>query len=120
MTDLRALLVGLPPGTLIPASWVLEQLEESPGAALTPTGDLTVDQLSSHFGMAQSTVRTWLERGDFPGAYKLSGRAWRIPAAALVTFQAGQQDAGPMPEPSTAPTPRRRSRSNLGAWRDTA
>ena len=34
-----------------------------------------------------STVRGWCEAGRFPGAYKLHDREWRIPAAALETFE---------------------------------
>jgi len=52
-----------------------------------------------------STVRAWVERGDFAGAYKLHGKEWRVPASAVEAFQNGQRRR-------TA-----KSKARLSAWR---
>jgi excisionase family DNA binding protein len=49
--------------------------------------DLTVEEVAAHFGKGTSTVRTWLGRGELPGAYRLHGREWRIPRSAIETLQ---------------------------------
>jgi excisionase family DNA binding protein len=65
--------------------------------------DLTVAELATRFHRSASTVRDWCEHGRFEGAYKLNGRDWRIPLAALDAFLAAQRG-----EKDTSP---------LGAWR---
>lgn len=74
----------MPPGFLVPASWILEKLSapEDP----RPIGDLTVSEVAEEFGRAESTVRTWLGQALIPGAYRLRGREWRVPPAALRQF----------------------------------
>ena len=62
-----------------------ELLGETPGRdahAPVPV-DLTVAEVATRFGRRSSTVRLWVERGAFPGAYRFRGREWRIPPAAL-------------------------------------
>lgn len=83
----------MPSGTLVPRDWLLEQLADSPGAQGEPlaTVDLTVQELATLFGKRPSTVRAWVERGDFPEAYKLHGKEWRVPASAVEEFQAQQR-----------------------------
>jgi hypothetical protein len=71
--------------------------------------DLTVADLCTRFGRKPSAVRAWLERGDFPGAYKLKGRDWRVPPAAVELFEAAQR--------GTAPGGTGESGKDLGAWR---
>jgi hypothetical protein len=104
---LRAALSAMPPGTLVPRDWLVEQLAggsvrppdaESPA----PAGaiDLTIAGLARLFGKRPSTVRAWVERGDFPGAYKLNGREWRVPLSAVEAFRHSQ-----------------RRRNGLSAWR---
>ena len=82
----------MPSGTLVPRDWLVELLsvEGEPAESLV---DLTIQDLARMFGKRPSTVRAWVERGDFRGAYKLHGKEWRVPAAAVEAFQA-QQRAG--------------------------
>jgi len=100
----------MPPGTLVPRDWVLERLSEGmPGVplAVTPAPptrvDLTIRDLAQLFGKQPSTVRAWVERGDFPGAYKLHGKEWRVPVTAVDAFQNRQRQA--------------KSDTRLSAWR---
>lgn len=83
----------MPPGTLVPRDWLLEQLAE-PGVAQAHSAglvDLTIHDLAGMFGKRPSTVRAWVERGDFAGAYKLHGKEWRVPADSLRQFQERQR-----------------------------
>src|SRR6266849_9524820 len=109
---LVAELQALPPGSLVPRDWVLGRLSEPPTEAATPllpvalTVDLTVDALAALFGKRPSTVRAWIERGDFPGSYKLHGKEWRVPPSAVEAFQDNQKRAA--------------RRAGLSAWRSVA
>ena len=103
-------MTAMPSGTLVPRDWVLERLSEDiPGvpAAVTPAPparvDLTIRDLAILFGKQPSTVRGWVERGDFPGAYKLHGKEWRVPVSAVDSFQNRQRRA--------------KSDTRLSAWR---
>lgn len=98
MERMREALSAMPPGALVPRDWLLEQLEggsvrqsdaDSPAAA--GATDLTIAGLAQLFGKRPSTVRAWVERGDFPGAYKLNGREWRIPASGVGAFRDSQR-----------------------------
>src|SRR5258708_30141786 len=89
-------IAAMPPGSLVPRDWLLEQLSgvspippESPALV-----DLTIGDLARLFGKRPSTVRAWVERGDFPGAYKLHGKEWRVPASAVEAFQDRQPGRG--------------------------
>lgn len=53
--------------------------------------DLTVAELGGRFHRSPSTIRAWCEHGRFDGAYKLNGRDWRIPQAAVDAFLARQR-----------------------------
>ena len=107
----------MPPGALVPRDWLLEQLtaglsgpQGSPAPDPPACVDLTIRDLAQVFGKRPSTVRAWVERGDFPGAYKLNGKEWRVPASAVEAFQDRQRmRAGP----------RRRTESagRLSQWR---
>jgi len=110
--SLRNVLAAMPAGTLVPRDWVLERLSEDvPGvpAAVTPAPparvDLTIRDLARLFGKQPSTVRAWVERGDFPGAYKLHGKEWRVPVSGVEAFQNWQRRR-------TA-----KSEARLSAWR---
>lgn len=109
LESLRAALAAMPSGALVPRDWLLEQLSgDSPDAvastaASTAVVDLTIADLAGLFHKRPSTVRAWVERGDFPGAYKLYGREWRVPVSAVEAFQDGQRRA--------------KSDSRLSAWR---
>jgi len=71
----------------------------------TPPDDITVAELATRFQRSPSTIRGWLEGGLFPGAYKLRGREWRVPAAAIDTFR--DLERGQSSRPSV----------DLGGWR---
>lgn len=119
---LHALADALPTGSAVPVprEWLLELLDSS-SAACQPhyshaPADLTVADLAKRFGRQTSTLRGWLERGLFPGAYKfMGGREWRVPPAALAEFEAKQR-VGEVRRPGSP----RRERSDpvdLSAWR---
>ena len=106
---LRTDLEAMPAGALLPRDWLLQRLTESPSSGPFPQGpnrliDLSVRDLSQLFGKQPSTVRAWLERGDFPGAYKLHGKEWRVPVSAVEAFQDQQRR-------------RAKSEPRLSAWR---
>jgi len=106
--DLRERLQALPRGSLVPVDWVLELIGDGQNAAArpgTPAVDLNVADLALLFKKRPSTVRAWIERGDFPGSYKLNRKEWRVPAAAVDAFQKAQQI---LSDPG----------DNLSAWRD--
>ena len=73
----------------IPAAEVLRRL---PDGADSPhqARDMPLEQVASEVGRAVSTVRTWLNSERLTG-YKLNGRDWRIPQAALRKFLDAQQ-----------------------------
>ena len=73
--------------------------------------DMTVQELADRFGRCPSTVRAWCEAGRLPGAYKLRGREWRIPAVALRLFQ--DQEGGSLTRQPTSSG----KRSSLADWR---
>jgi hypothetical protein len=91
----------------------------------------TVATLAARLHRSGSTVRAWVERGLFPGAYKLPGdrrhAAWRIPQAALDAFtgrgahqDAAQTTIGARVDTAPSPKPRQaraRERADIGAWR---
>lgn len=105
----------MPPGSLVPRDWLLEQLS---GVSPTPSEshstpaalvDLTIGDLARLFGKQPSTVRAWVERGDFPGAYKLHGKEWRVPPSALDAFQQTQRAWSAKPHAGV--------KVDLSAWR---
>ena len=109
--SLQRALAAMPPGTLVPRDWVLEQLSDGfPGVPAADTSapparvDLTIRDLAQLFGKQRSTVRAWVERGDFPGAYKLHGKEWRVPVSGVEAFQNWQRR-------------RAKSEARLSAWR---
>ena len=109
LESLRTAVAAMPAGALVPRDWLLEQLSgvsPTPSEShSTPTAlvDLTIGDLGRLFGKGPSTVRAWVERGDFPGAYKLHGKEWRVPVSAVEAFQDRQRRA--------------KSDPGLSAWR---
>ena len=103
---LRQLAERLPDGgslTLTRAGLLeLAAVEDGPADPVDVPADFTVAELAARFHRAASTIRDWCEHGRFEAAYKLNGRDWRIPHAALDTFLAAQ-GASPV--------------AHLGAWR---
>jgi Helix-turn-helix domain len=99
----------------VPAEVLLEllggHLDPTPAPSIAPA-DLTVSDLARRFGRHGSTVRAWVERGLFPGAYRLQGREWRVPAAGLQAFEAGQRKCGTGQQGPKAGHP-----VDLAAWR---
>jgi excisionase family DNA binding protein len=67
--------------------------------------ELTVTDLAAQFQRSASTVRGWIEAGRFLGAYKLRGRDWRVPLAAVDAFRAHERGR------------RSQQTHDLGAWR---
>lgn len=112
---LVAELQALPPGSLVPRDWILGRLAEqvpardAPLPATAPTVDRTVHDLAILFGKRPSTVRAWIEQGDFPGSYKLHGKEWRVPPAALDAFQRAQR--------TRSATTSAVANTDLAAWR---
>jgi len=99
LEQLRTAAAALPPGTLVTLSReaLLDVLgggggdrvaggEGSPPVAV----DLTVTDLAQRFRRHPSTIRQWLESGRLEG-YKLFGREWRVPLAAVAAFQDQQR-----------------------------
>lgn len=126
--DLRAhylaIAEALPAGTAVPVP--VELLVEllagggDPGAISdAPPPDFTVPQVAARFGRKPSTVRGWIAGGQLPGAYHFRGRELRIPAAAVMAFEAGQRGHDAIP---AAAGVRRRARQapDLGGWRKVA
>lgn len=129
---LNELLAKLPADALLPVGWLREQLRAEPavGAASSDKESLlTVRELGVRLHRSPSTVRGWVEAGRFEGAFKLSGRDWRIPITAVATFIDAQQpaavsqaSAGGTIVPSPTPRPRAqragsKGEADLSAWR---
>jgi len=112
---------ALPPGTLVTLSReaLLDVLGGGRGDGATATGgdepaavavDLTVTDLAQRFRRHPSTIRQWLESGRLEG-YKLFGREWRVPLAAVAAFQDQQRHGR---ERRSSPT---RGAPSLSDWR---
>lgn len=91
---------------MVPREWLLSLLQ---GAESGDGPDYDVSALAELFGRSESTVRTWCERGEFPGAYRLNGKGWRVPRVAVTVFR--ERQAQPKPEGGAV---------DLGDWRDRA
>ena len=101
MTDRQALLRyarALPVGSSVPVprEWLLELLERpragESAPADAPRVDLTVEQVAKAFSRSPVTVRAWCAAGLLVGAYRMHGREWRIPPAAVEALQAAQRE----------------------------
>ncbi len=93
--------------------WPSKVTSGSFGGTVQPA-DFTVADLAVRFGRKPSTVRGWCELGRLPGAYRMHGREWRIPVAALAAFEAEAR------RPKTASESHHRpsgQTTDLGAWR---
>ena len=121
-TALRALAEALPVGTAVPVprEWILELLG---GGVIAQTSapevaDPAIPQLAARFKRSPSTIRGWIELGRFPGAYRLRGREWRVPAAGVAAFEAAERNGGSSTSESkvSAAAPAGRT-VDLGAWR---
>ena len=107
LDELRDLAERLPPGAAL--TLPRETLLELCGRTHVCNGaDLTVAQLAAQLGRQPATVRAWCERGELEGAYKLNGREWRVPPAAVTRYLDRQRGA------------RRPGGASLADWRQTA
>ena len=92
--ELRTLYESMPPGSAInlPREGIGELLDEltQPDGDAVAVSDLTLSEVADRVGRASSTVRGWCSRGLLTGAYRLNGRDWRIPTAALDAFLRAQ------------------------------
>lgn len=96
LTRLRAAIAPMPSGSLVPVDWVRGLLDETPDDA-----DPTVEDVAEVLGRAPSTIRGWCRAGRLTGAYRLRGREWRIPRAALRSLREGGPVHGGHPEKSS-------------------
>ena len=119
---IAALVSVAPPDATVTVEWLAELLAadgagdtaaKTRGAVNETTVDLTVHEVAARFGKGESTVRTWLARDELPGAYRLHGREWRIPAASVEALQRAQQ-AQHRTIRRAAPTA---DATDLSAWR---
>ena len=88
LTELRAWLTTLADAeATIPVCEVLRRLPPTDANdAHVVGGDMTLEAVATEVGRASSTVRTWCNSKRLDGAYRLNGRDWRIPQAALRNF----------------------------------
>lgn len=108
---LRAL-EALPAGAQL--TLPVSELREALGHEAGPV-DLDVAAVARQFSRSPSAVRAWCESGLLPGAYRLRGRGWRIPPAAVVAFKAAQAE---QPTLRVAHPRTRGKKANLAAWRE--
>ncbi len=92
---------AMPPGSLVPAAWVVTELEaalEAPALHTSANGPrsaddqlLTVQEVAERFGL----TRDWLYRHwKTVGGVKLGRKVLRFPAAALPRYLATRRKAG--------------------------
>ena len=114
--SLRDALRGLPSETLLPVHWIRAQLEDEPDdrSPVAPAAGWTVEALADALGKAPSTVRTWVNAGELPGAFKFKG-AWRIPQSALDAMLA--KEAARHRSDLEADADAAVKAADLGAWR---
>jgi hypothetical protein len=101
MMDRQALLQlaqALPAGTALPVprEWILELLSgaETPKATTTALElDLTPEEAGAALHRSPVTIRAYCNAGLFRGAYRMRGRAWRIPRTSLDAFQVAERKA---------------------------
>jgi len=86
---------------------LLVLVEGSAEATTTPTRDMTVQGVADQVGRSASAVRLWLSSGRLRG-YKLNGRDWRVPPAALREYL--DRQVAP-PDPADGPG------VDISAWR---
>ena len=107
LSQLRELAERLPDGAALtlPRAALLEALAGvAVGEPIGAPAELTVAELADRFHRSPSTVRGWIEADRFPGAFKLNGRDWRVPMAAVEAFVAQSRT-------------RAHPGADLGAWR---
>ncbi|MBP9199185.1 MAG: hypothetical protein KBF47_04195 [Gemmatimonadales bacterium] len=89
--DLLAQLEAMPAGSLIPVSWVVEQLARlAPTPSTEPAEVLDVAALAQRWKRSRSATRALLETGAVAGAWKQGDRAWRIRRQDVEAYEAAQ------------------------------
>ena len=88
IAELRAWLTTLADAeATVPAREILRRLPPTDANdAHGVGGDMTLDEVATEVGRAVGTIRTWCNSKRIDGAYRLNGRDWRIPQAALRKF----------------------------------
>ena len=111
---LRAIVDPMPAGgsVTLPVDWLRELLDRE-GDQGRVGRLLTLDEAAVILGRSASTIRTWCNSGALAGAFKLSGRTWRISEADLQRFIDRQRSSEHHP-----PTVRDGGPVDLSAWRD--
>lgn len=123
---LEALVNAAPAGTMVPVSSLAEWIAaESDVPSTLPDGnrtgatiDLSVAELARQYGRCASTIRTWCEQDLLPGAYKLRGKEWRIPASAVESMQRTAREQHAASGPTKAAAPEAPASPDIGAWRE--
>lgn len=120
LSALRASLDPLPPETLVPVGWIRQLMPDDAEPRAEDSApaevDLTVRQVADLFARGVSTIRTWLAAGDFPNAYRLHAREWRVPRSDVTALQRRQSAEY---RAAKSATPKRRSEDvDLGEWRE--
>jgi excisionase family DNA binding protein len=88
-----------------------EFILEVVGSVAVGQRDLTVVEVAGRFGRSESTIRSWISQGALR-AYRLRGRAWRIPPSAIADFEAAEMLGREAKEVS-----RPHDVADLSAWR---
>lgn len=112
LAELERLVAASPPGSLLPRDWFLEQLRELGPTETETLSDLSVVGAGQVLARSPSTIREYCRAGLLPGAYRQRGREWRIPRAAIRSFQRAES------EPLSKCRPVRAEDVDLGAWRE--
>ena len=112
LRELREIVRNMPPegSVTLPVTW-LRDLLDAEGDSF-PMRLLNLDEAAVIVGRSSSTIRTWCNSGALGGAFKLSGRTWRIPEADLRRFLERQQSVERQPATVRADGP-----VDLSAWR---
>lgn len=103
---------AMPPGSLVPANWVVEQLKDSRSAEPAGCQDPTVQQLADELGRSPSTVRGWIGQNTFPNAYRLNHREWRVPRGDVAAYLDRQRPA----DREQTKLGNRRAEADLRSW----
>jgi excisionase family DNA binding protein len=116
---IRAMVSGMPEGSSITLpvdtlrAWLTGVVEDD------PLGDLSCEQAGKLVNRSPETIRRWVRQGRLE-CYKLSGRDYRIPRAALRRFLDAQRER-PAGNGATGERPAGNGATgkqvDLGSWR---
>ena len=113
LADLERLIASQAPGSLLPRDWLLEHIRTVDAGDTDELGDLSVQEAGEILGRSASTIRSYCRGALLPGAYRQRGREWRVPHAAIRSFQRTEAE----PEDRQR-GPRRVEDVDLGSWRE--